>query len=240
MHRIVVFHTKPLDVTSWQPSLERDFEVTFIINENSLLPLLQAWQPHVLIYAEAKIRAPFLQNILSSTAHFNMGLMVIAPHYELRQELLAFQAGADHYLLATTPIESLRARIHSLSKKSDYRSVPLERNDTPTSLLPQRAVTLSHKDLVVHIQQNILHYKEELMRITPTQMRILTELIKRPGELLTREWLHKHVFDNAPISLRSIDAQIAKLKKAVPYLQTTLVNIYGRGYLLNVGKKDVA
>lgn len=240
MHRIVVFTSKPIDLTFWQPSLEKDFEVTYLTNENSILPLLLSWHPHAVIYAEPQIRKQFLQNTLSAIAPLKICLFVISPQYDFRQELLAFQLGADHYLLANTPIESVKIRLHSSIQKNEFADKPTQNQNILPAQLPQHTDVIKHKDFLVYSNQNILRYRGSLIHITPTQMKIISALMTRPGELLTREWIRKNIFNNNEISLRSIDAQIAKLKKTVPALQNLIINIYGKGYLFNDSKSDVA
>lgn len=239
MQRIVVFSSKPINLTSWQPSLEKDFEVTYITSENSLLPLLLSWQPHAVIYSEPQINERFLQKTLSAVAHLKICLFVISPYYDLRQEFLAFHLGADHYLLVNTPIESVKIRLQSSIRKNELKMLSPPPGTQPIKL-PQHTDFIEHKDFLVYPNQNILRHKGTLIHITPTQMKLISALMARPGELLTREWIRKNIFNNADISLRSIDAQIAKLKKSIPILQTAIINIYGKGYLFNDNHADVA
>lgn len=238
MFRLVVFTSKPIDLTSWQPSLESDFEVTYVTNEKSLLALLLTWHPHAMIYAEPQIREVFLESVLSASAHLKICLFVVSLQYDFRQELLAFQLGADHYLLASTPIESVKIRLQSSIKKNELK-LPQHQNIQPIKL-PQHADVIRCKDFLVYPGQNILRHKGSLVRITPVQIKLVSALMVRPGELLTREWIRKNIFDNAEMSLRSIDAHIAKLKKSAPIFQNVIINIYGRGYMFNDRHADVA
>lgn len=238
MPRIVVFTNEKGDLESWRPWLEQDYEVTFISTSSSLLPLLLSWQPQLLIYYDKKIREPFLKTIFSQTQNLYYGFITVMPYYDLREELVAFQLGSDHFILASSPVESVRARIRSLMQKIQARATidPA----LPLISLPSQTEKIQYKDIFLYPDRHVLRVKGEVVKVTPTQFRLLTAFFTHTDELLTRDWLYKYVFAGSSISPRSIDAQIAKLKRAVPLLQKDLINIYGQGYLLRAAKTDVA
>lgn len=70
------------------------------------------------------------------------------------------------------------------------------------------------------------------MKLKPVQIKLLTAFHRYPNRLLTREWLKTNVWGaDGKITFRSIDAQISKLKKSLPFLETLIKSIYGQGYI---------
>lgn len=255
MRRIVIFANKGSPLDAWRPWLEQDFEVTFITSEEALLPLIQSWLPNILIYFSQPIDSDLIESIYSHTtaANFNLGLVIVAAQYDLREEIRAFQLNADHYILASTPSQSIKARIHSLVIKNERSRGQLLLDDSV--LLPKNLVSLTknlislpknsaplqnnvlnseklfYKDLILLPEQNVIQYLDQYIRVTPTQFRILIALLKNTDKVLSREWIRLNVFKGANISLRSIDAHISKLKRAIPTLNTEIINVYGQGYI---------
>ncbi|OFZ19033.1 MAG: hypothetical protein A2Z20_09800 [Bdellovibrionales bacterium RBG_16_40_8] len=238
MQRIAIFSHNRKNLENWLTWLEQDYEVAVVTSDEALLPLLQSWQPHLFIYFDINIREPFLKSILQNIGPMPFGFFVVAHQYNLREELLAFQLEADHYILSSSPPESVRSRIHSLMQKIEIRARS-SKTSNPISL-PHKQEIIKYKEIVLYPDQSLLKVSGELTFITPTQFRILTAFLTHIDELLTRDWLQKNVFNDADISQRSIDAHIAKIKRAIPSLQTDIVNIYGRGYVLRGTKSEVA
>jgi DNA-binding response OmpR family regulator len=259
MYKVALLSTRSVDLSAFKEILQKDFEVTHVSNENSLLLLIQSWQPHVLICGDNRLNDQSLSKTLPFLNRLRISLICLASQYDLRQELLAFQLGADHYLLTSTPIVSLKVRIESVISKSLLRAKLSQRLDSPSdalrtqepsltpnpswahdSSLPQRTSQHKFGAIQVFAEQNMLKYKESIYRITHTQMKILMTLLEHVGELVTREWMLKNVFENERLSARSIDAHVAKLKRSVPPLRSYISNIYGKGYLLNERIKEAA
>ena len=238
MYRVIVFSPEKQLPPSWLAQLSSEFEITNIANPESLRPLMSSWQPHILIYYSKKISAQIIKSLLVSITERLFGFVIFAPTYNLREELLSFELGADHYLLYNTPIESVRARLLALGRKHSAKSKAS--SSEPVVTLPRKTDVLRYGDLHLHLGQGVAKMNGRHIKVTPTQFRLLVIFASHPGDVLTREWIQKNVFKTTKMSSRSIDAHIAKLKRAIPYLQTELVNVYGRGYMLNAREDDAA
>ena len=81
---------------------------------------------------------------------------------------------------------------------------------------------------------------DQIITTTPTQFKLLIAFANHPDQLLYRTWIKQEVWQNSDISPRSIDAQISKLKKLIPELEGSLMNIYGKGYILAESHKNAA
>ena len=230
MQRIAILTSDRRKLENWLSWLEQDYEIAIVSSDETLLPLLQSWRPHLFIYHDKNIREPFLKNILRNFQTIPFGFITVAHQYNLREELLAFELGVDHYLLVSIPAESVRTRIQSLINKNESRNQVSADNNLIS--LPHKQEKIHYKEIVLYPDQSLLKIKGELIRITPTQIHLLIAFLTHPDELLTRDWLQKNVFKRTAISQRSIDAHIAKIKRLIPTLRNDIVSIYGKGYIL--------
>jgi DNA-binding response OmpR family regulator len=230
MYKMILYSHDKEAIQDWRLWLEKDFEITRISKEESLQPLLKSWRPHVLIYYAKKVDTDILA-ILQSHAHItSFGYVVVAPQYDLREELLSFQFAADHFLLSHSHAESVRARCISLAQKVETQLSLVQ--FTELAALPETKKVIEYENLALYPQISIVRLDNEVARVTPTQFRLLSAFLSHQDEVLSRDWLQTHVFNKRKMSLRSIDAQIAKLKARIPLLRTNLINFYGKGYLL--------
>ncbi len=237
VQRLIIFTDTDKIFETWRPWLEQNFEVVFISTVESLSTLIETWSPQALIYSEKKMRSDLLKHTfdLAKNAKLFLGIMVVAQQYNLREELLAYQLAADHYVLASSPTQSILLRLQNMMNKSEY----VNRRTQPEQpvLLPQKIDVFNYNDLIIYPDQNIVEHDGEVTRLTPTQTRLFIALLTHSGRVLTREWIQLNVFSGANISPRSIDAHIAKLKRVLPVLGTEIVNVYGEGYILKNHKK---
>ncbi len=237
MFKLVIYSDQSLNFTSWKPWLEREFEITTVTQIESLGAVLESWSPHVLIYSEKNLNPDAVARQLSARASSTtVGWVAIGQSYSLREEIKCFESGVDHYLLFNTPVQSVRARLLNLAQKATKKIAP-----TATLInLPMKKQELAVDELDLILSHGVLKIRSEIRHVTPTQYRLIEALVAHMNAPLTREWIRENVFKNSTLSLRSIDAQIAKLKRAVPELRGYIVNLYGNGYLLKPPRQKIS
>lgn len=72
----------------------------------------------------------------------------------------------------------------------------------------------------------------ESISIAGKEARILTLLCRRPGGLVSRAEIMRHVWYDVAVSPRTIDAHVSKLRKKLEHSPFQVQNCYGRGYYL--------
>jgi len=81
---------------------------------------------------------------------------------------------------------------------------------------------------------NLLQLKNQPIILTETESKLLTILIAKPNQLISRDFLLKEVWENDGVFTgRSLDVFLSRLRKklaADPTLQIT--NVHGKGYML--------
>ena len=143
----------------------------------------------------------------------------------------AFRAGCDYYE-ARNASNSVRLKfiLFGLKKRLD-RTQSLNQRQNESRKDTRAKVELG--PIEVFPNDYLVQYSGTSLKTTPTQFKLILSFVSSPDELLTRQWLQENIWENGSISHRSIDAHICKLKKIIPELEASLINIYGKGYMLN-------
>ena len=135
--------------------------------------------------------------------------------------VLGLESGADDYV--TKPFETrvLLARIKAVLRRH--------------SAEPQERVT-RFGSLVVDPLGMVVTRGGEEVRLTPTELRLLLELARRPGQVFTRDVLLERVWDYAYLGdSRLVDVCVQRLRAKVeddPAHPTLIQTVRGVGYKL--------
>jgi two-component system OmpR family response regulator len=129
-------------------------------------------------------------------------------------------AGADDYLTKPFALAELFARIRALTRRD-----PLE-----------RPVVLQVGDLSLDPVSRIVRRGEADLALTPKEFALLQELMRRPGEVLSRTYLINHVWDFAYDGTSNVvDVYMRYLRDKVdrPFGRDTIRTVRGAGYRLD-------
>lgn len=136
----------------------------------------------------------------------------------------AIQAGADICVLDSDPIEVLGLGIRALTRRlTGFRKV----------------TQITHADLRLDISSGEVSWSGGTKHLGPTPAALLAAFLKAPDQCLSRADLKQEIKNGRSMTNRSLDAQISKLKREVPWLKGRLKSIYGRGYVLS-SKTNIA
>ena len=135
------------------------------------------------------------------------------------------EAGADDCLLAPHNPREVVARVRALIRRRDQGPAPKAR--------PSR---LGADCLVDPFNLRIRAPDGREASLTPLQHRLLSALMSRPGEVLSREYLMQQVLGEETDSFdRAIDVHVSRLKKRLAQVSDAeLITSYrGVGYRLD-------
>lgn len=177
------------------------------------------------------IESPLTGSIQALRKSFGYNIGVIGVGADTRSNIEAtFRSSGDIFISRDAKPQQLVLSCFALKKRLD-RTNQVEQRANPNRADSRARIKLG--DIEVFPKDYLVHYKGEVLRTTPTQFKLLLSFISKTDELLSREWLQEHIWEDSNISHRSIDAHISKLKKLIPSLSSSLINIYGKGYMLN-------
>jgi two-component system, OmpR family, KDP operon response regulator KdpE len=150
-------------------------------------------------------------------------ILVVSGRTGASDKVEALDIGADDYVTKPFSIDELLARIRALTRR-----VPAS-DDEPVVVLGDVTVDLSAKQVI-----GTVFGKEETIRLTPTEWRILEVLLRNPGKLVTRQTLLTDIwgphYTNDTGYLRLYVAQLRKKLEADPSKPIYLLTEAGMGY----------
>lgn len=149
-------------------------------------------------------------------------IMFVAQNAQQDQIIEALNNGGDDFVLKSTSIEEITARIFAHLRRFNSAKTLSE---TKTDAEP---------DLVINLHKGFLIVRGKKVPLLAQEIKLLNFLYMHQGELIERDRLLKEVwgYDKLDISTRTIDVHVARLRQKmddteVPkYLQT----VRGVGY----------
>lgn len=149
-----------------------------------------------------------------------MPVLVISGRAESWDKVEALDAGADDYVTKPFAIDELLARVRALSRR--------------ISPVGGEAATISFSDVRVDLANRQVLKADVPVRLTPTEWRLLEELLRHPGKLITRETLLTAVWGPLYTTdsgyLRLYMSQLRKKLEPEPAHPQHLLTEAGMGY----------
>lgn len=132
--------------------------------------------------------------------------------------VLGLEAGADDYVVKPVEPRVLDARIRAVLRRADHTRV-------------DRSV---YGDLVIDRASLKVAKGGVDLRLTPTELRLLLELTRRPGQTLTRQHLLAEVWEHTyPGDSRLVDACVQRVRAKIedePAEPRLIETVRGFGY----------
>jgi len=149
----------------------------------------------------------------------NTPVIMMTARDELSDKLDGFESGADDYVVKPFDLPELVARIKSLHRRQLGAVV---------------AEVLRIGDLELDTGTHEVKRAGQRLSLTPAGFQILTILLKRTPNIVSREALEDELWGDAPPASDTLRSQIYKLRKAIdkPYSQPLLHTVAGSGYRL--------
>lgn len=188
--------------------------------EPPLLVLLDLMLPDTTgeeLFQELKIRS-------------NAPVIMITARSSEEERIAGFALGADDYVVKPFSPRELVYRVKALLKRSDQ-----------ASLSGSAPLSFNKGDLVVDGLRYEVKKRSVVVKLTPTEFKVLHALAARPDRVLSRDELVEHAlgyhFEGYE---RSIDAHIKNLRQKIeddPKDPAWILTVYGVGYKF-IGRKD--
>ncbi len=137
-------------------------------------------------------------------------------------KVAALEIGADDYVTKPFSIKELVARIHALYRRAQASTT------SPQS-------HLKHLDMNIDLKAHRIFLAEKEIQLTLTEFRILSELVRTPGQVLSRDILREKALGNLNVTDRTIDVHLASLRKKLEHRGDTIETVRGVGYRMGLG-----
>jgi two-component system KDP operon response regulator KdpE len=109
-------------------------------------------------------------------------VIVLSVRESHAQKVAALDAGADDYVTKPFSIDELLARMRAVRRRAAGEAAP---------------PVLRFQELEIDLARRAVHLRGELVRLTPTEYRILEAMATNAGKLLTHGWLLRKVWGPA-------------------------------------------
>ncbi len=149
----------------------------------------------------------------------NIPVMMVTARGEDVDKILGLETGADDYLVKPFNPKELAARVKAIVRRLESGS--------------QSAGTrLGYREIEIDLLKRKVMVSGRPIELTPKEYDLVTFLVSRPDQVLTREGILREVWGSEHMDARSVDVHIRyireKLGKNGPaqYIQT----VWGKGY----------
>lgn len=150
-------------------------------------------------------------------------IIMLTAKVEENHMLTGLKIGADDYITKPFSLKELGARVEAVLRRAGDDLVPLFSKNS-----------YFNGDLIVDFEQNIIKKKQVNVSLTPSELKILSALIKYPGKVFTRTELIEIAlgFDYDGFD-RTVDSHIKNLRQKIednPRSPVYVLTIHGKGY----------
>lgn len=137
------------------------------------------------------------------------------------EKVKALNGGADDYVTKPFSVLEVQARIHALVRRSKLSYKTHQNN-------------MRVKDLVVDLNAHQVLHKGQVVPLTLTEFKILVELLRQSGQVLTRDRLREKALGNLNVTDRTIDVHMTALRKKLEDMGEQIETVRGVGYRLSL------
>jgi len=174
----------------------------------------------------------------------NLPIIMMTARVEEIDRLLGLELGADDYICKPFSPREVVARVKAVlrrvitptSGELAGSSQPDQRGDVPPGVglhTPWEADQFRLESSTASV-----HIKGKHTSLTAVELRLLSVLCERPGQIFNREQLMRRMYDdNRIVSDRTIDSHVKKLRQKLERLDTTTTyihSVYGIGYKFEI------
>ncbi|MCV6606105.1 MAG: response regulator transcription factor, partial [Porticoccaceae bacterium] len=158
-------------------------------------------------------------NRLRNQLGLGMPVLMLTARDTLDDKLTGFDSGADDYLVKPFELKELEARIHALIRR--------QRGELENS-------TLTIGDLQFNTQTMQVSRAGQLLKLSPTGLKILRLLMRESPKLVTREQIEMEVWGDDTPDSDALRSHLYSLRKAIdkPFEKQLLHTIPGVGFKL--------
>lgn len=150
-------------------------------------------------------------------AGMTVPVMMVGEPADVEDKIMAFDAGANDYVIKPFDFRELEARARALFRKTIWDNQSL----------------VSHGRLRFDTKTREVFLDDELLELTPREVGLLEALLQRPGRLVNKRHLIDRLasWDTEP-SENAVEIVVHRLRRKLEPGQVVIHTVRGFGYLL--------
>ena len=149
-----------------------------------------------------------------------ISIIMLSAKSEEVDRVRGLETGADDYVIKPYSIVELMARVKAQLRRT-----------RPTTV----GLVLEYRDIRLYSETHKVYRGEAILRLGPTEFRLLSTFIEKPGRVWSREQLLDRVWGrDIYVDTRTVDVHIGRLRKALCEFggDDPLRTVRGAGYSL--------
>lgn len=211
---------------------EEGFEVVALENGLRIMEELGAHSPDLLLLDQmlpGKTGVEAVREVRSSEQFANLPIIMVTGLSGEDDKVNALDLGADDYVTKPFYPKELAARIKALARRTDRSVGAVPGVQAPAAVGgPQDKISRGPVNIDFSAHRVTVDNQEILL--TLTEFKILGELLKQSGQVLTREKLRERALGNLNVTDRTIDVHMASLRKKLGTIGHQIETVRGVGY----------
>jgi DNA-binding response OmpR family regulator len=205
---------------------EEGFQVIALADGLNIMEEIRANEPDLLLLDQilpGKTGIDALKEVRSSEKFANLPVIMVTGLSGEDDKVNALDVGADDYVTKPFYPKELAARIKALARRSTHVGAVPEAAGLAKDRIVLGTITM---DFAAHR----VWVEAAEVQLTLTEFKILSELLKQSGQVLTREKLRERALGNLNVTDRTIDVHMASLRKKLGLVGTRIETVRGVGY----------
>ena len=171
------------------------------------------------ILMEGKDGFEFCKDIRSNKKFKSIPIIFLSAKSEEFDKILGLELGGDDYITKPFSIKELRSRIKAVLRRSAESSDEV------------RGKLLKYKGVELNLEQYSLRVDSEEIRLTKTELNMLSLFMENPGKIFTRDNIINSVRgEDVFVVDRTIDVHIMNLRKKLGSYKNIITTFSGIGY----------
>ncbi|WP_341926720.1 response regulator transcription factor [Nocardioides psychrotolerans] len=184
MTRVLVVDDEPQVTHALSRALSREgYDVLVAADGERAVDLAATSEPHLMIVDLSLPGLNGLEVIKRVRSWSQCPILVLSGVTQELAKVQALDAGADDYLQKPFGLDELHARLRALERRAAPAEETSGRHD--------------FEGLQVNLVARTIEVGGAEARLTPTEWRLLEELVTHPEQLLTHRWLLQRVWDSS-------------------------------------------
>lgn len=203
---------------------EEGFQVVAFENGLNILEDIRLNEPDLLLLDQilpGKTGVEAVREVRQSDRYSTLPIIMVTGLSGEDEKVNALDVGADDYVTKPFYPKELAARIKALARRSSFGA------EAPPVAGKDRII---RENITMDFSAHRVWVDEIEIALTLTEFKILAELLKQSGQVLTREKLRERALGNLNVTDRTIDVHMASLRKKLGEVGNQIETVRGVGY----------
>jgi DNA-binding response OmpR family regulator len=200
--------------------IESGSQALGLFSGEAVIQSMESFEPNVILLDQVmpgKSGRDVIREIRGHVRFTETPIMMVTGLDSEQEKIEALEMGADDYVTKPFSVKEVIARAHALVRRAKAAHKSQQKS---MKLGTMKVDFMAHKVTV----------QDQRVPLTLTEYKILCELLKQQGKVLTRDQLRERALGNLNVTDRTIDVHMASLRKKMLEMGERIETVRGVGY----------